>query len=294
MKDKLLRFINNTIGDFQEVSYKDALYQCMDLVYEWVFCLDIPKATIQHEFAYEVYTQATDFTRQYFEIIENKLETIPQCGDIVVFKGGKAGHIAIVIEATQTKMKVYDQNKPLGTNANISDESYTNCLGFLRPKNVIIDAIPQWFLTLLQENNLTLEKESDIRSLFDKAKRYNDEVATLRQQVISANETLADKALELSNAITKTDSLSSKVDELDKLYNDAKKERDEFSFDNQKLKILTEELQKGIDSRETQITQLKIDVDRLQGNIIDVTADWKILFSLAWKAWRNRNKKGGE
>ena len=176
MRNKLNQFISNFNGQFVEVSDETNKNQCMDLVYSWVFCLDIPKSTIQHLHAYEVYTKATNFTRNYFDIIENKLETIPQAGDIAVWK---PDHIALVIEATQKTMKVFEQNDPLGTNAHIQDrKSYTGVLGFLRPKEVVIPSAPQWLETLLQEQSLTIKNESEIRQIFDKAKKADEEVAT--------------------------------------------------------------------------------------------------------------------
>ena len=168
MRNKLNQFISNFNGQFVEVSDETNKNQCMDLVYSWVFCLDIPKSTIQHLHAYEVYTKATNFTRNYFDIIENKLETIPQAGDIAVWK---PDHIALVIEATQKTMKVFEQNDPLGTNAHIQDrKSYTGVLGFLRPKEVVVPSIPEWLETLLQEDKLTIKDESDIRDVFADAK----------------------------------------------------------------------------------------------------------------------------
>jgi hypothetical protein len=142
--NKLNRFVDNTQGQFQEVSDKNNVWQCMDLAYEWIFCLDIPKATIQHTYAYEVFTKPTDLTRQYFEIIPNSPDFIPQDGDIVVYKGGEAGHIAIALGGgSKTKFLQYEQNKPLGTNAHIA-----NCLGFLRPK-IEIDEDQEKALALL-------------------------------------------------------------------------------------------------------------------------------------------------
>jgi len=183
MRNKLNQFISNLNGQFVEVSYRPAAYQCFDLVYNWVFCLGIPKATVQHGSAFEIWTLASDFTRQYFDLIENKLETIPRAGDIVVWssKYGKYGHTAIVIEATQTTMKVFEQNDPLGTNAHIADKKYTNVLGFLRPKEVIIPSIPEWFETLLRENNLTIQDEGKIRAIIDNAKKVVEKEKLISQ-----------------------------------------------------------------------------------------------------------------
>lgn len=55
IENKLQRFIENIGNNFVEISYRDAIYQCMDLVYAWVFVLDIPKSSIQHQYAWEVY-----------------------------------------------------------------------------------------------------------------------------------------------------------------------------------------------------------------------------------------------
>lgn len=267
MNDKLNQFISNLNGQFVEVSDRNNIYQCMDLIYVWVFALDIPKSTVQRLYAYDVFIKANDLTREYFDVIPNKLETIPQEGDLVVWKGGPAGHIAIIIEATQTRMKVFEQNKPLGTNAHIQDRSYTNVLGFLRPKFAKIDGVPQWIKTLLQERGLTLENESEIRSIFDKAKKYDDEVKTFNKKIISANESLADKALEVSDLMGKNEKLTTDLEDLNKLYTDAKRERDDFSYDNEildakleKLEGEAEKLQSTIDTRDDTIKTLKSDL----------------------------------
>jgi len=132
---KLNQFIDNLNGQFIEVSYREAVYQCMDLAYAWVFCLDYPKATIQHQYAYEVFTKPNELTYKYFDLIPNTDDFIPQDGDICVFKGGTAGHIAICLGGgTRFKFKRFEQNNPLGTSASINERGYTNMLGVLRPK----------------------------------------------------------------------------------------------------------------------------------------------------------------
>ncbi len=212
MRNKLNQFISNLNGQFVEVSYRPAPYQCFDLVYAWVFALDIPKTTIQHGAASEIWTLANDLTRQYFDLIENKLETIPKTGDIAVWskRYGKYGHTAIVIEATQTRMKVFEQNDPLGTNAHIQDRKYTNVLGFLRPKEIIIPSVPKWLETLLQERSLTIKDESDIRTIFDKAKEAETATAVNYEQTIEEfSEILRPLGAKLGNKTEKTKGLLS-------------------------------------------------------------------------------------
>lgn len=137
MRDKLNQFVANLNGQFVEVSSKSAIYQCMDLAYNWVFCLDYPKITIQHGNAYEVYTAPNDTTRQYFDIIPNTPDGIPQDGDLVVWSSsyGPAGHIAIALGGgTVNSFMCFEQNNPLGTNAHLQSRSYYRVLGWLRPK----------------------------------------------------------------------------------------------------------------------------------------------------------------
>src|SRR3990167_5370538 len=60
---------------------------------------------------------------------------IPQSGDIVVWgqKWGPDGHIAVVVRATASSVKVLEQNNPLGSPCRVWDHSYNNILGWLRP-----------------------------------------------------------------------------------------------------------------------------------------------------------------
>jgi FtsZ-binding cell division protein ZapB len=279
IKDKLVQFIDNLNGQFVEVSYQPAEYQCMDLAYNWIFCLDFPKSTIQHQYAYEVYTQASDFTRKYFDIIPNKLETIPQEGDLVVWNktsGNIAGHIAIVVEATQTKMKVFEQNSPLGTNAHIGDKSYTNVLGFLRPILKDVSTTPQYLLTLFQEAGLKIEDEGEVRSFWQKAIKYDDDVKSLQEQVKSANEALADRALEVSVLTEKNQKLSDKVSEIEEINNKLRSENDKIAWEKTGLEIENKKLQEELASLSERVEKLEND------NSIHAYSWWTRFVSL-WK-----------
>jgi len=259
MREKLNQFIDNLNGQFVEVSYKDAIYQCMDLSYLWVFCLGIPKSTVQHQYAYEVYTQASDFTRQYFDIIPNLKETIPQEGDLVIWNktsSNIAGHIAIVIDATQTSMKVFEQNNPLGTNSHVQDRGYTNVLGFLRPK-IISDGIPQYLKTLFQESGLDWNDEGTFRNFWQKAIKYDDDVKSLQEQVKSANEALADRALEVSVLTEQNQKLSGKIVEVEEISNKLRSEKDSFTWENTKLNLENQKLSEEIESLKSKIENLE-------------------------------------
>lgn len=260
MKEKLTRFIDNTVGHFIEVSYSPALYQCMDLAYEWIFILDFPKSTIQHQYAYEVYTQATDFTRQYFDIIPNKVETIPQEGDLVIFNktsSNIAGHIAVVIEATQSKMKVYEQNSPVGSHAHISDRTYTGCLGFLRPKFKTEGGVPQYLTTLFNEAGLRIEQEAEVRAYLEKSKKYDQEIQSLRGQLTSTNEALSSKSTELANEISKVEGLQRSIDEYQEKLNTIGSKNDSLTTDKIRLEVEVERLTKENSDLQEKIIQLE-------------------------------------
>lgn len=137
MRDKLNQFILDIQGQFVEVSDRINIYQCMDLAFLWVLCLGYPKATIRHLFAYQVYTEPTDLTRQYFDLIPNTPDFIPQDGDITVFTGGTAGHIGIALGGgTISTFNNFEQNWPIGTNASVRARNYNTpkLIGVLRPK----------------------------------------------------------------------------------------------------------------------------------------------------------------
>src|SRR3990167_2685488 len=269
MKDRLNQFVANTVGQFIEVSSSSALYQCMDLAYNWVFCLGFPKATIQNQYAYQVFTAPKDITYQYFDLIPNTPTGIPQDGDIVVWNktsANVAGHIAVALGGgTTSKFKCFEQNAPTGTNAHIGEKSYTNVLGWLRPKIQESSVTePNWFKTLLQEAGLTLENEGAFRAFWEKAKRYDDEVRSLQEQVKSANEALSDRALEVSVLTEKNQKLSDQATEaqeqLNKTRSDlntATSEKQTLQFQLEKLTIKAEELQKAVDVAEADLDDLR-------------------------------------
>ena len=112
----------------------------MDLVYDFLTALRYPKATIQHLYAYEVYTKPTDLTRQYFDLLPNTATFIPQDGDIAVYDktaSNVAGHIGVALGGgTVASFRCFEQNYPVGTNAFVRFRDYNTprLLGVLRPK----------------------------------------------------------------------------------------------------------------------------------------------------------------
>ena len=271
MREKLNQFISNLNGQFVEVSYKPAAYQCMDLAYNWVFALDIPKATVQHGAAYEVWSKASDLTREYFDLIPNKLETIPEEGDLVVWnnKYGPYGHIAIVISASQTRMKVFEQNNPSGTNSHIQERTYTNVSGFLRPKNTKVEGTPIWLKTLLQERGITIEDESKIREIFDKAKN-EDKIGDITDSLASCNEDLARKAKEVAALTVDLETQERDNSDITKQLREARSERDKKAWEIDQLAAKNKTLVEEVSSLKGKVGVLKDDQKALRSELVQV------------------------
>jgi hypothetical protein len=200
MKEKLNQFILNTQGHFQEVSYNKAIYQCLDLVYEWVFVLGFPKSTIQHLYAYEVFTKPNKQTHEYFDIIKNTPDFIPQDGDIGVFNktaSNIAGHIGICLSGGNiNNFPFYEQNAPLKTPAHITQyKTYTNFLGVLRPKVNKLDFIisDQTLLPIIDANGKKMEVQACRAVIIAQERAITNlktEIDTLRAKIAELQEKL--------------------------------------------------------------------------------------------------------
>jgi len=97
-----------------EVEDSTALDQCMDLVFAWLDVLKIPRDTIRHQYAYQVWANPNPSLTQYFTMIPNSVTNVPLQGDVVVFKacsGIPVGHISLETGKSDTMNLVsFDQN----------------------------------------------------------------------------------------------------------------------------------------------------------------------------------------
>lgn len=158
MKDKFIAFYSWVITQGIEISDKTNPYQCMDLAYSLVFFLNFPKATIQHLYAYEVYTKPSDLTRQYFDLIPNTPDGVPQAGDLVVFDKTDtyiAGHISVAngFGGDINGFTSLDQNWAGVSRVVLVNHNYNSpkVLGWLRPKPTIANYDIETSLKLLEE-----------------------------------------------------------------------------------------------------------------------------------------------
>lgn len=167
--------------DRVEVNDSTNVYQCMDLLYAWLDFLKIPRDTIRHLLAYQVWTEPNDLTIKYFEMIPNTPSGIPPVGSLVVFStaiGGSAGHIAIgTKDSTINNAVTYDQNFGTDKTCRIVSHGYSAVLGWLKPRTEELSDDTKRALKLLEEYQKSQglgTMEGAIRDLLGKA---NDIVA---------------------------------------------------------------------------------------------------------------------
>ena len=277
MKKKFQEFFNKWNGGFCEVNDPTNKYQCMDLAYAWCDFLEIPRDAIRHLYAKEVYTKATDLTKQYFSLISNSPEGVPEVGDLVVFSekiGGIAGHISIANGTGDTRnFESFDQNFGTPKSCRIVKHDYKAVIGWLRPTIEIEENMKEWFKTLLQESNLSLEREGEFRAFWDKAKRYDEEVTSLKSQIISANDALAQRATEVSALTEANQKLSDKKDEAEEKYNQTRSELNTATWNLTQLEIV----QKGLEEK----------VAELEGRIKLFEEEKPLMAYSWWKRFRS-------
>lgn len=181
--NKLFLDKNNQSVEVEDIT---ALDQCMDLAFEYLNRLGIDRASIRHQYAYQVWTSPTDLTRQYFDLFPNTPTFIPQVGDIAVFKiinGIPVGHISIVMPGTTLmNLITFDQNWDtlhyyhLDANGNhipycrtVVHNGYYGCAGFLRPKlaNIPIgeDVIINKIKTIIDSSLSPHDKITQIKAI---------------------------------------------------------------------------------------------------------------------------------
>jgi hypothetical protein len=200
MKDHFNTFFAKWNGKPCEVSDPSNLNQCMDLAFAWCDEIGVPRTTIGHLYASQVYTAPNDITIKYFELVPNTALGVPQIGDLVVFKGGTAGHISISNGVGDTNtFQSFDQN--FGSTVNkcgIIIHPYDNVLGFLRfrsvPNLIITD---QTVLPIIDANGNKMEvqavrsalaaQESQIADLLTRSDNYLKEIADLQSSQTALN-----------------------------------------------------------------------------------------------------------
>lgn len=290
---KFQQFSENIPNQAIEVSDKSNIYQCMDLAYLWLFVLGFPKATIQHLYAYEVFTKASELTRKYFEVIPNTPDFIPEEGDLGVFgtEVGVAGHICIIRKgSTLTKIESLDQNwngvqKAVNVTHNYGGKN--GFLGVLRPRWELVDSCliaknddGSKLFEKLVHNSGVADETVKYLGLADKAdntsfntiknslEARDGKLTTCKTELSTRDSELAAAKKEIENRIEQisrvTDSLTSEVNDWKERYTILKSTQSS-----------TEEIEKTYQTRIEQL-QSKLDVEaKAKGKALTELAEVK-------------------
>ena len=131
-------FFNQYNGKPVETEDPSNRDQCMDLAFAWCDALGIPRETIRHLYAYQVFTEPNDATRQHFQLIPNTPDGVPEQGDLIVFSTvvGPAGHICIATGTGDANtFQSFDQNWNGHAYTETVGHSYNGVLGWLRSED---------------------------------------------------------------------------------------------------------------------------------------------------------------
>ena len=116
--------------------------QCVDYVNEYAKdVLGIKNAFVGPYYAYQCYTEYNNYPniKNNFNRIANGKTNHPNKGDVIVWakeRNDYAGHIAVVLGATEHTIKVAEQNYDgNGSVREYTYPNYNNVLGWLVPKN---------------------------------------------------------------------------------------------------------------------------------------------------------------
>lgn len=185
------KFIADNNGKSLEAEDPSALDQCMDEAFKYCDALGIDRATIRHQYAHQIWDQATDLTRQHFDLFANTPDFIPQVGDIAVFKvtiGIPVGHVAIVAPGSDVNNLVtFDQNWDTAHYHHTDPQGnwipycrlvihyqYYGCVGFLRPKLAVAAASDDVLINQIQQiANSSQAPHDRINQVIDALRKNN-------------------------------------------------------------------------------------------------------------------------
>jgi hypothetical protein len=174
-------------GEFCEIAGPTAINQCVDLANAYirdVLGLPIIEWTNAKDFPSKADTSKYDY-------ILNTATNFPKEGDIIIWRWGTAGHIAIVIEANVDKFNCFEQNNPIGTNCHVGKHTYSGVLGWLHPKQIInSDSLTTCQIQLQDE----IKKKNDN---YNWGKELETELEGAKAQIISHENNLKTIAITL-------------------------------------------------------------------------------------------------
>lgn len=184
--------------------------------------------------------------KNYYDKIPNTPTGVPEKGDVMLWNeksGGGFGHVSIFIEGTATKFISFDQNWPTLSVCTKTSHTYTNVLGWLRPKlpqsnQEQLDALRKerdsnW--NLYQETKILLEQSEAT------VKAFTDFRQTLAQKLDTDDQTTS-----IIGAVERYLFLEDQVRSLQSKYDEAVRENELSETKVKELEVRLSELQEQI------------------------------------------------
>lgn len=178
MQDKFNLFYAWVIGQKPEISDPSNPFQCMDLGYMAGLFLNVPKDTLQHLYAKDVFLKPNADTTKYFDLIPNTPDFVPQAMDLAIFDATPsniAGHISVCNGVGDLNtFQSLDENWTSNGLVTIITHNYDNpkLLGVLRYKNQELVINDQTKLPIIDENGNQMEVQA-VRSRLNDLTKVN-------------------------------------------------------------------------------------------------------------------------
>lgn len=189
-------FQSGVLGKPIETEDPSNLNQCFDLALAWCDYMKIPRETIRHLRAFQIWTQPTDITLQYFDYIPDTPTNTPPEGALVIFSDavGVSGHVSIGTgSGDKNGFTSLDQNWSGVQVVRLVNHVYTSVLGWLQIKkspvasvDPIIFSQSDSFIAVATKLNVAANKDVVIGEI-EKLIGFEDAVVVKDKLIAEAN-----------------------------------------------------------------------------------------------------------
>jgi hypothetical protein len=238
-------------------------------------CVDLSNAYIRDVLGLPIieWTNAIDFPSKAdpskYDYIKNTPTGVPQEGDIMIWGGTSYGHIGVFVEGDANTFRSFDQNYPLGSPAHIQGHTYSNVLGWLRPKQIVEEQTCQQEL-----EKVRLERDANWTKFISVCEALgvgaNVDVAVAEaKKLVELEDQYNQKDKQLTEAQTKIDDLGNKLVNLSFA-------QTELVADNEALKSKVVDYEKRIEEQGIEIGSLSSAIEELKKQVLTpVYKGWK-------------------
>ena len=216
---------------------------------------------------------------KYYDKIPNTPTGVPLKGDIPIWNtkaGGGYGHVSIFIEGDTKKFVSFDQNWPTLSKCTKTEHTYTNVLGWFRPKASVVTPTTEVmdYKAALEQSEATVKAFTEFRKqLADKLKSEDQTTAIMGS---------VERFLVLEDQLR---SMTSKYEEAARGLEEEKKANEGLMYSASKL----QEQIKALQGVEKDLKKANEELELLrQHKILDRFRTWEIIVELFDRIRRKR------